>query len=319
MDPIARLSRERLEKGSMSFSKAARLFHPAQRESAHLLYAWCRHCDDEVDGQVLGHQRCLTQIETRLQMPPPEERLAALREKTMAALAGYAQEPVFIGLQRVVTSHSICEQYPIDLIEGMAMDVRGRAYLSLDDTLSYAYHVAGVVGLMMARIMGVRERATLERACDLGIALQLTNIARDVVPDAMLGRVYLPADWLTIENIPVSEVGETRHRPGVFKTASRLLDVADEYYISATAGIGHLPYRAAWAVATARRVYRGIGAVIRERREAAWDSRARTSSASHLTALATASAEAAILIALHGLRKPKPRVGLWTPSHLWFG
>jgi 15-cis-phytoene synthase len=319
MDSIASLSRERLMKGSMSFSKAARLFPPELRESAYLLYAWCRHCDDEIDGQVLGHSRHLSQTETELQTPSPEQRLAILREKTLAALAGEAKEPVFIGLQRVVKLHSICEHYPIDLIKGMAMDVRGRTYVSLDDTLSYAYHVAGVVGLMMARIMGVHDRSTLERACDLGIAFQLTNIVRDVVPDAMLGRVYLPADWLANEHVPVSEAGEARHRAGVFKTAARLLDVADEYYMSAAAGIGHLPYRTAWAVAAARRVYRGIGAVIRQHGEAAWGSRAQTSKASHLTALAIASAEAAALIALHGRRRLKPRVGLWTPSHLWFG
>jgi phytoene synthase len=317
MDAIVALSRERIENGSMSFFRAARLFPPDLRESAYLLYAWCRHCDDEIDGQVLGRATPLSQSRYENPAPTPEERLAVLREKTLAALAGEAREPVFIGLQRVVKAHGICERYPLDLIEGMAMDVRGRTYPCLDDTLSYAYHVAGVVGLMMASVMGVRDRATLERACDLGIAFQLTNIARDVVPDAAQGRVYLPADWLENESVPVSETAMARHRPGVFKTTERLLAVADEYYVSAAGGVGRLPYRAAWAVAAARRVYWGIGAVIRQRGEAAWDCRARTSRASHLAALAIASAEAAALIALNGRRRPKPRVGLWTPSHLW--
>ncbi len=233
-----------------------------------------------------------------------------------SCLAGEANEPVFIGLHRVVKLHGIRERYPFDFIEGMAMDVRGHTYASLDDTLSYAYHVAGVVGLMMAMVMGVRDRATLERACDLGIAFQLTNIARDAVPDATAGRVYLPMDWLANEGVPVCEVGEARHRAGVFRTTTRLLDVADEYYFSAAAGIGRLPYRAAWAVATSRRVYRGIGALIRDRGEAAWECRATIAKTSHLTALLIASVEAAILIARHGRRMPKRRVGLWTPSHI---
>ncbi|SFK65862.1 phytoene/squalene synthase family protein [Methylocapsa palsarum] len=322
MDAIVALSRERIENGSMSFFRAARLFPTDLRESAYLLYAWCRHCDDEIDGQILGHASPLPDgagaRNPREEGPAPqEERLAVLREKTMAALAGEARDPVFIGLQRVVKAHGICERYPLDLIEGMAMDVRGRTYACLDDTLNYAYHVAGVVGLMMAGIMGVRDRATLERACDLGIAFQLTNIARDVVPDAVRGRVYLPADWLANERVPVSETALARHRPAVFKTTERLLAVADEYYVSAAGGVGRLPYRAAWAVAAARRVYWGIGSIIRERGEAAWDCRASASRASHLAALAIASAEAAALIAMNGRRRPKPRIGLWTPSHLW--
>ena len=110
-----------------------------------------------------------------------ERKLAGLRNETLAALAGKAVEPVFIGLQRVVEAHHIPAHYPLDLIEGMAMDVRGRSYATIDDTLCYAYYVAGVVGVMMATILGVRDRATLERASDLGIAFQLTNIARDVI------------------------------------------------------------------------------------------------------------------------------------------
>jgi phytoene synthase len=248
----------------------------------------------------------------------PERRLEILREKTIAALAGKAKEPVFIGLQRVVAAHGVSHRYPLDLIEGMAMDVRDRAYASLDDTLNYAYHVAGVVGLMMAQIMGVSDPATLERACDLGIAFQLTNIARDVLPDADAGRIYLPADWLAQEGVSVFEVREPRHRMSVFNVVARLLDVADGYYESAADGIGYLPFRAAWAVATARRVYWSIGGVIRERRTAAWDKRAQTTAAHHFSCLTFASFEAAALIALYRRCKPKARVGLWTPSHLWF-
>jgi phytoene synthase len=316
-DEIAEMSRQRLRRGSTSFARAAQLFPPTLRASAFMLYAWCRHCDDEIDGQILGAASVAGAARSPLVVAEAERKLAGLRNETLAALAGTAVEPVFIGLQRVVEAHQIPARYPLDLIEGMAMDVRGRRYATIDDTLNYAYYVAGVVGVMMATIMGVRDRATLERASDLGIAFQLTNIARDVINDAAQGRVYLPQDWLLQNGVPAHEVGEPRHRRAVFRTTARLLDVADDYYASAAIGIGRLPFRSAWAIASARRVYRGIGDIVRERKDSAWDQRARTGSLSQLRGIALASVEAAGLIASRGSREPKPRVGLWTPSHLW--
>jgi phytoene synthase len=316
-DAIAELAYERLKNGSMSFAKAARLFPEELRPSAFMLYAWCRHCDDEIDGQVLGAAPLARPDGSGAAQAAAERTLAELRAKTEAALAGRADEPVFIGLKRVAARHHLPPRYPLDLIEGMAMDVAGRTYATLDDTLSYAYYVAGVVGVMMATIMGVRDRATLERASDLGIAFQLTNIARDVVPDALQGRVYLPARWLAAEGVPAAEVADPRHRGAVFKVTARLLDVADAYYRSAAAGIGHLPFRSAWAIASARRVYRGIGCVVRARGERAWDKRARCRALAQFAGIAVASGEAAAFVAARGRLKAPPRDGLWTPTHLW--
>ena len=315
-DAIAEMSRQRLKHGSMSFARAAQLFPPRLRTSAFMLYAWCRHCDDEIDGQILGAAPLAAAPRSPSVLAETERKLAALRAKTLAALAGEAVEPVFVGLQRVVEAHQIPARYPLDLIEGMAMDVRGRSYATIDDTLSYAYYVAGVVGVMMATILGVRDRATLERASDLGIAFQLTNIARDVINDAAQGRVYLPRDWLLQHGVPADKVAELHHRSGVFCATARLLDVADDYYASAAIGIGRLPYRSAWAIASARRVYRGIGDIVRDRKEAAWDQRARTGALGQLVGIALASLEAAALIASRGFREPQSRAGLWTPSHL---
>ena len=309
MDPIVALSRERIEKGSRSFAVAARLFPPDVRDSATMLYAWCRHCDDVIDDQVLGEGGGAIDATAGA-------KLAQLRAQTVEALAGRAGEPVFVGLHRVASKHGIPERLPLDLLEGMAMDVRGQAYATLDDTLRYAYHVAGCVGLMMAMIMGVRERAVLQRACDLGIAFQLTNIVRDVMGDAAVARIYLPADLLAAQGLTAADVGAPRHRAGVLRVGLQLLDAADGYYASAGEGIAHLPFRCACAVAAARRIYRGIGAVVRARGVAAWDSRARTSKAAVAAGLAAAGVEAATAIALRGWRSPASREGLWTPVHL---
>lgn len=304
MDDIVEQSRQIIERGSKSFAAAARIFAPETRASAYMLYAWCRHCDDLTDGQELGWGA------TELPERAASARIQALREKTGRALAGEAvDDPLFEGLQRVVVRHQIPHRYPLEHLEGFAMDVQGRDYPELEDTLCYCYHVAGVVGVMMAHIMGVRDRDALDRATDLGLAFQLTNIARDVMEDAGVGRVYLPASWLDRAGVPVGKIELVEHRAAVFDVTRRLLDEADRYYESAVVGLSSLPFRSAWAVATAKEVYQDIGRVIRDRGAAAWDRRASTGAARKLFL-----AIRGLWSALASRRSPAPvpRHGLWT-------
>lgn len=262
-----------MREGSRSFATATRLFDARTRESAVLLYAWCRHCDDVVDGQALGLQRVAQPV-------PLHERLATLDRRTHLACAGVPQDdPVFDGLAVVVRRHRLPAHLPLELLAGFAMDARGTHYATLADTLLYAWRVAGVVGVMMARVMGATGAQALDRACDLGLAFQLTNIARDVVEDARHGRVYLPADWLRAEGVlpEPAAVAAPRHRAQVARVAARLVQAAEPYYDSARAGLRELPWRCAWAVATARGVYRAIGHEVLRRGPAAWDRRVATS------------------------------------------
>ena len=311
MDRVVEYSRDLIEKGSKSFAGAARLFDGDTRASAYMLYAWCRHADDEIDGQELGHApACGSPAAT----DEPHMRLARLRRRTERALAGEAEEPVYEALARVVSKHGIPPRHPLELIEGFAMDVEGRRYDTLEDTCSYCYHVAGVVGVMMAMIMGVRDRETLNRACDLGIAFQLTNIARDVVPDAEAGRLYLPADWLAEAGIPATprDVADPANRAAVFKVAERLLNEAERYYVSARHGLPALPIRAAWAIAAARRVYRDIGGVVRQRRSRAWDQRAVVSRYRKMLSVLYAGLSISRAHLRGALTGAPARVGLWT-------
>jgi phytoene synthase len=195
------------------------------------------------------------------------------------------------------------------------MDAAGRAYGTLDDTLEYCFHVAGVVGLMMAWVMGARDRGALERGCDLGVAFQLTNIARDVDDDAVHGRIYLPADRLAAAGAAITR-GQ-RLDPGnaarVAVVVDDVLREADRYYASAWHGLAALPWRSAWAVATARYVYRAIGVEVQRRGGRAWDTRVSTSSPRKLAGLAAGIAD---VLATRG-RPPHgagaDRHGLWTP------
>ncbi len=169
--------------------------------------------------------------------------------------------------------HAIPVAEPLTLIEGFAMDVEGRRYETLADTLHYCYHVAGVVGLMMARVLGVKDERLFDHACDLGLAFQLTNIARDVVEDYRNGRIYLPEQWLLEEGLTPEIMALPQHRAALHRVTARLIATAEPYYESAARGIDALPPRAAWAIGTAARVYRAIGDRVLAAGPAAWDER----------------------------------------------
>jgi phytoene synthase len=270
-DPIIEHCRAILAKGSRSFSRAAALLPRETRAGAYQLYAWCRYCDDLIDNQILGHSQ------SDLPSPPStdQERLTALRTRTARALAGDPDDDlVFRGLARIVRQHGIPTRHPEELLEGMAMDVAQRRYRTIDELTVYCYHVAGVVGVMMAHIMGIKDPETLARAEDLGIAMQMTNIARDVRDDAAVGRVYLPLDWLDEAGVSADTVGADHNSGKVAMVVARLLDAADGRYTRADRGISHLPFRSAWSIAAARFIYADIGRVIRERGDQAWQQRA---------------------------------------------
>jgi phytoene synthase len=261
-------SREAIRKGSKSFAAAAALFDAGTRADAEMLYAWCRHCDDVIDGQTLGHG-----------MSPVEDapaRLAALYASTRSALAGEPPaDPQFAAFQIVARRRQIPERYALDMIDGFAMDVAGRRYETLDELLEYCWGVAGVVGTMMALVMGVKpgDLATLRRAQDLGLAFQLTNIARDIVEDARNDRIYVPRTWLAELGVPETGVADPAHRGAVAILARRLVEAAEPYYASARWGLRDLPLRCAWAIAAARGVYRQIGLDVVRAGDQAWDER----------------------------------------------
>ena len=307
MDQVVANSRLMIRKGSKSFSAASRLFDRETRESAYMLYAWCRYCDDQVDGQALGFGISAKAADTAA------ERLDHLYEQTARACAGEPMEdPVFEAFRRVVERHRIPERYPFELLEGFRMDVGARTYPTLDDTLLYCYHVAGVVGVMMAITMGTRDPDALDRASDLGLAFQLSNIARDVMDDARVGRVYLPGDWLADAGVARDDILEERNRRGVANVVSRLLDEADRYYRSSLAGLPYLSWRDAWSIATAHGVYRDIGELVRRRGARAWDSRAVVGKPRKLLRVATGGLRALAAKSVDRIRRPSRRDGLWT-------
>ena len=311
-DDLVETSRLMIARGSKSFAGAAKFFEQRTRSDVYLLYAWCRHCDDMIDGQELGFRQAIDSVS------PAEKRarLSALETETARCLDGRSSEPHFRGLARVVAANRIDSRYPLDLLAGLRMDVEGRSYHTLEDVLDYCYCVAGAVGVMMATIMGVRSLPHLRCACDLGIAFQLTNIARDIIDDHQNGRVYLPADWLAHQGLTSDNLSQPAFRPQLSLVANQLLDVADTYYRSAAGGLPALSFRSAWAVATARSVYRAIGGEIRRRGPTAWDDRARVSSSRKLAGAGEGLLSALQAVASRRTRLPPDRANLWTPDSL---
>ena len=252
-----------IRKGSKSFSLAAKLFDSETRDAAFFLYGWCRYCDDQVDdaGKTASQDELV-------------KRIKALKEDTAAAFSFAEQrEPVFVALQYIVHRYGIPAHYALELIEGMAMDARGTRYNSLKELLLYCYRVAGTVGLMMSHVMGLRDESALKHAADLGIGMQLTNIARDIIEDAAMGRIYLPLSWLQEAQIPAAEVAAPEYREKLAMLSLRLLREADRYYRSGDAGLWYLSFRSACAVSAARQVYSEIGSLLLRKGARAWDQR----------------------------------------------
>jgi 15-cis-phytoene synthase len=270
-------ARDSIARGSKSFAAASRLFDQQTRERAWLLYAWCRAADDLADGQDMGHG--MTAV------TDPQERFVVIREHTEAALAGRATGTLaFDALAVVMRECRIPERYPRDLVEGFGLDAAGFMPRHEDDLYRYCYHVAGAVGCMMAIVMGVRpdDSATLDRACDLGMAFQLANIARDIAEDDAADRCYLPLDWLAEMDIPPGEILKPPYRPRLAVLAKRLADKAEAYEASARFGTRMLPFRSAWAVLAAAGIYGDIARQVRELGGKAWDHRVTTSHADKL-------------------------------------
>ncbi len=237
-------SRRLLRSGSRSFYAASLLLPRAISEPAGALYAFCRMADDQID--IHGHE---------------PGALEDLHERLHAILEGRPrQEPVDRALAAVVAHFEIPGTLLWALLEGLEWDAQGRRYASLSELYDYAARVAGTVGALMTVIMGRRDSDTVSRACDLGVAMQLTNISRDVGEDARAGRIYLPLDWIEEAGIDLETwLAAPAFTPVLGGMVQRLLDHADTLYKRAAPGISRLPFRCRAGIHAASIFYAEIG------------------------------------------------------------
>jgi phytoene synthase len=299
-----RSSQQVLAQHSKSFALAGRLFPPGPREDAAAVYAWCRRCDDAVDLAEPGQQAAA---------------LAREREQLALLYAGASTtDPVLRAFQEVAAERQIPSCYPEELLEGMAMDVEFRRFETMDDLMLYCYRVAGTVGLMMCHVMGVSDGRALRHAARLGMAMQLTNICRDVMEDWERRHLYLPDEALghAVAEQLWARRGEPlprQLRPEIAAAVQRLLARAEHLYRSGDAGMRWLSWRCAVSVRTARYVYAAIGRIIASREHDVWAGRAvvplRTKLFHVARALAVGTLDAPTRM-LRGARTEIPSVAL---------
>lgn len=305
-EALVGLAKESIKRGSKSFSAASMIFDKDTRDRAHLLYAWCRRCDDIADGQDHGG-------ELQLGESDPVDRVQAIRILTHRALEGQPTADIaFDALGQVAAECNLTREMADDVIDGFALDAAGWRPRTEADLMRYCFHVAGAVGVMMARVMGVpaNDHDTMDRACDLGLAFQLNNIARDIWEDDAAGRCYLPVEWLVEEDIPPGQHMKPMYRWKLAKLAKRLVDMAEKHEAAARLGAANLRFRHRWAVLSAANIYGAIGREVRTRGEAAWDHRVHTTTREKFTFLRLGLMEA--------LRQPQPvdPMPRWTRGEL---
>ena len=228
-----------------SFHWARRFLGQNMGIKAARLYQFCRVLDDMADGDIEHGPK----------------RLSLIRKDLLTA--GTANDPLLEHFRPFLTQQKFPTKVIVALIDGLLSDQKPVRVKSEAELLSYAYHVAGTVGILMRNVLDCDNEQALGHAIDLGIAMQLTNIARDVLEDAGMGRRYLPASW--VGNLAPQQIIMLAKTPDgdaalkVTNAVSRLLTLAEDYYKSGITGLSYLPLRAHISIAVAALVYRQIG------------------------------------------------------------
>ncbi|MDE3240451.1 MAG: phytoene/squalene synthase family protein [Paracoccaceae bacterium] len=273
--------REAIRTGSRSFHVASKLLPASVRDPALALYAFCRLADDAVDLD-----------------PEKPQAVLGLRDRLDRVYVGRPLDtPADRAFAAVVADYDMPRALPEALLEGFAWDATGRRYATLSDLRAYAARVAAAVGAMMCVLMRVRDPDALARACDLGVAMQLTNIARDVGEDLRAGRIYLPTDWLAEAGLsPEALIAAPAPSEPLALLVRRLLSEADRLYIRAASGVAALPPSCRPGILSARHVYAAIGGAVARNGHDTVSRRARTSGGRKLALLGLSAAEAGLTL-----------------------
>ena len=235
-----------LKREGKSFYWASFFLPKKSRENAGILYSICRYFDDIADKN--------------------NEDKTTYLEGTIKEIKNNKSNKVNIFLQK----NNIHQSIFIDLIEGLITDQRNTKIQNKDELIKYSYHVAGTVGLMMSKIIGVKHDMGARSAIDLGIGMQLTNIARDVYEDAKIKRIYLPANWIT--NISLNDLGATHalsleQDEKIANAIHKIINLSEQFYKNGFAGLKYIPLSTRLAIFIAANVYRGIGIKIKKNKK----------------------------------------------------
>ena len=232
---------------SKSFYFSARMLPSEQRWATYALYGFCRHCDNLID---IPRQRTEREILREIQ--------SVGEELQIAYDTGESEHPVIRAFILVAKSYGIPIAYPLDLLKGVAMDIQRTRYKTFDDLSLFCYRVAAVVGLMMMYVLGYKDDRAFDYAKQLGIAMQLTNILRDIKEDKEMGRIYLPQTDLVQFGVSERHIFDEIMTPQLRALMKFQVERADRYYAEAIPGISLLNTDSQYAIYSAAKIYRGI-------------------------------------------------------------
>ncbi len=255
-NPQLRRAEEILAKKGKSFHWAKKLLCTKHGERATRLYAFCRYLDDLADEAT-------TPVQARV----------ALMEVSQSLQTGRTNDPVVADAINLMSDCRIEPQIPQELINGLLTDLDEVELKTVDELLRYCYRVAGTVGLMMSDVLDVKDPAASPFAIDLGIGMQLTNICRDVLEDAKMGRRYIPTEIIGKISLDDLINPSAAQQERLRKALYFLLNLADEYYDSGESGLPYLPLRARHGILIAAKVYGAIGLKLRSLDYRYWDGR----------------------------------------------
>lgn len=228
-----------------TFYFASRFLKKDKRKAAYTIYAICRISDETVDNAKIDYAG---------------QNLEKL-EKNIAAVYNQAvpEDAILSAFSQTVEKYKIPQEYFKDLIAGMYLDLRKNRYKNFAELYDYCYKVAGVVGLIMLQIFGYKDTRAQSYAVDLGIAMQLTNIVRDVKEDYLRGRIYLPEDEMKRFSVAETDIAAARINENIQQLLKFQIDRAREYYKNAKSGISLIEDRnSRFVVCAMANIYSGI-------------------------------------------------------------
>lgn len=237
-----------------SFYFSAQIFPREQRWATYAVYGFCRYADNIVDAP---RQRSPEEIYAEVD--------ALRREVEICYRTGESEHPIMRPFAVVARRYGIPIEYPLDLLKGVTMDMEQSRYATFDELYVFCYRVASVVGLMMTCVLGASNNAAFEYAEKMGVAMQLTNILRDVQEDSEMGRIYLPSEDLQHFGVSERDIHERRCTDAVRALIKFQVERAQGYYTEAAPGIALLTRESQFAIYAASKIYSGILRKIEER------------------------------------------------------
>ena len=232
---------------SKSFYFSSQILPKEKRWNTFGLYSYCRYADNIVDNP-----------RNRADAELFEELASVARELNIAYRRGESEHPVLKPFIQVATKRDIPMQYPLDLLDGVKMDLLKNRYETFADLYEFAYRVAGVVGLMMTHVLGYKDKEALVYAEKLGIAMQLTNILRDIQEDKQMNRIYLPLQEIREFGLDENDFVHENFNRNMYKFMRFQVERAHRYFEDAKPGIPMLDRDSQFAIYSASRIYRGI-------------------------------------------------------------